>query len=230
VRALDEGSVMDDHSTLLSLLAERLGLSGHPEFARVYGQTAAELATQTRDKRFEGERADERRWRRWKSGEVGAPQGAARQILEQIFRRPVADLFAPPQPGDERAAPPILIDESDLLMTAHDASGRAGDYAAHRLSPVALEQVQDDVIRLARTYSAVPPVAVYTEARRIHTQVSAALDQTAVPSQIQDLHFAAGVVTALLSQVCFDLGSRAAAVELSRASRMHAEVIVKFPL
>ncbi len=230
MRLLDERTGMEDHRTLLSLLADRLGVTSHRDFLPLYNGTAAELAAATDDRRFRDERCDERRWRRWKAGEVGSVQGGASKILERIFKRTIAELLAPPQPSDERTAPPILIDESELLMTAHDASGRASDYAAHRLSPVALEQVQDDVTSLARTYSTLTPVAVYTEARRLHAKVSSYLDQTAVPTQMRDLHFAAGVTAALLSQVSFDLGSRTAAVELARASRMHAEVIGHGPL
>lgn len=220
---------MEDHRTLLSLLAEGLGLTSHEAFQGAFQKKGRELATTTHDRRFREEQLDARRWRRWRMGEVANVQGTAGAILVAMFQRPVSELLAPPS-AEVPPATRILIDESELLMTAHDASGRAGSYASHRLSPIALEQVQDDLTRLSRSYGTQLPIAVYFEARRLHSQITAHLDQTSVPAQAQDLHFAAAVVAALLSQVCFDLGSRPAAAELARASRMHAEVIGHGPL
>ncbi|WP_034090741.1 hypothetical protein [Streptacidiphilus albus] len=219
---------MEDHRTLLSLLSRQLRISAYADFVIEFNAKAAALTASTGDSRYRSERVDERRWRRWKNGEVSTAQGAAGRILEEIFDRSVSELLAPPPPDDAQPAP--QIDESELLMTAHEAADRAGDFASHRISPIDLEQIQDHMTRLARSYGTQPPVTVYREARRLHTQITARLDQTAVPAQTQDLHFAAGVTSALLSQVCFDLGSRAAAATLARASRMHGEVIGHAPL
>ena len=219
---------MEDHRTLFSLLSRQLRLSTYADFVIEFNAKAAALTASTGDNRYRSERADERRWRRWKNGDVSTAQGAASRILEEIFDRPVSELLAPPPPDDAQPAP--QINESELLMTAHEAADRAGDFASHRISPVALEQIQEDMTRLARSYATRPPITIYREAHRLHHQITAKLDQTAVPAQTQDLHFAAGVVAALLSQVCFDLGSRAAAATLARASRMHGEVIGHAPL
>ncbi|MEY9848289.1 hypothetical protein ABH940_005390 [Streptacidiphilus sp. BW17] len=220
---------MENHRTLLSQLAERLGLTAHEAFEAEFKKKAAELCIRTGDRAYLTELADARRWRRWRNGEVTTIQGLSAAIIVAMFGRTVPELLGPP-PSEVPPAQKHLIDESELLMTAHDASDRAGSFASHRVSPIALEQLQDDLTRLARTYGTNPPVTVYLEARRLHSQISTLLDQTSVPAQSQDLHFAAGVVAALLSQVCFDLGSRLAATELARASRMHADVIGHGPL
>ena len=219
---------MEDHRTLFSLLSRQLRISAYADFVSEFNAKAAALTASTGDSRYRSERVDERRWRRWKNAEVSTAQGAAGRILEEIFDRSVSELLAPPPPDDAQPAP--QVDESELLMTAHEAADRAGDFASHRISPIDLEQIQDDMTRLARSYGTQPPVTVYREARRLHTQITAKLDQTVVPAQTQDLHFAAGVTSALLSQVCFDLGSRTAAATLARASRMHGEVIGHAPL
>jgi hypothetical protein len=220
---------MEQHATLLALLAEQKGLTPHPDFARAFQHTARRLAAETRDSRIASERVDPRRWHRLRNGGQQTVYGPAGLILAKMFGRPLRDLLAPPTGLDAQAASTV-IDESELIMMAHEASGRAGDYASRRVPEASLEQLQDDVLRLASAYSSTSPVDTYREARRLNTQVSELLDRTRFPTQERDLHFAAGLITALLSQVCFDLGSRQAAAELARTARMHGEVIGHGPL
>ncbi|UGQ14862.1 hypothetical protein LO772_15570 [Yinghuangia sp. ASG 101] len=216
------------HATLLAQLADQRGLGRFPAFARAYSAAAQDLAERCNDARLTHEVVSERSWRRWRTGATQNTNDVAARILTHMFGRNVPELLG--QPVEEAALAPSLIDESELLMTAHEASEQAGALAGRRVAGAQLDQLQDDIRELARRYSSTPPVTVYAEGKRLHAISTSLLDRTAAPAQRRDLHLANGTVCALLSHVAFDLGSRAASAELARAARMHAEIIDHHPL
>ncbi|MFE2864973.1 hypothetical protein [Embleya sp. NPDC059259] len=215
------------HATLLAQLAEHQGLDRYTEFARAYKRAACELADLDRNERLRREEVTERTWRRWRNGDVHNTGDTAARILVHMFGRAIRELLSAPAAD---APAPSLIDEGELLMTAHEASEHAGNFAGRRIADAQLDQIQDDIVQLAGAYSRTSPLHVYTEGKRLHAASSALLDRTAAPAQRRDLHLATGTVCALLAQVAFDLGSRAASAELARAARMHAEIIDHHPL
>jgi tetratricopeptide (TPR) repeat protein len=115
-------------------------------------------------------------------------------------------------------------------MTARDAAAHAGEAAALSLSDMTLDQLEDDVTALARTYSAAPPADVYRRAKELLVLSQTLLDRTQVPRQRTRAYLAAGQASALLSAVCFDLGSLPTAVQMSRTAALYGQVIEHGPL
>ncbi|MFM9371901.1 hypothetical protein [Streptomyces sp. Da 82-17] len=93
-----------------------------------------------------------------------------------------------------------------------------------------LDQLDDDVVALARDYNRTSPVEVYQRAKELLGIAQALLERTEIPRQKERAYLAAGQSASLLSAVCFDLGSLPAAVSLSRTAALYGQVIEHGPL
>ncbi|BDH07139.1 hypothetical protein HEK131_43660 [Streptomyces seoulensis] len=216
--------------TLLQLLVSDRGWT-YVMFRRAYEKAAIELAAAA------GERStatvEEQTFRRWTSGRVkGIPNQPAPAVLEHMFGYNVRALLSPPDllPPDASGAYLPTIDESDLAMTARDAASHAGDAASLSVPDMTLDQLDDDVVALAREYSRTPHVEVYRRAKELLGIAQAMLERTQVPRQRERGYLAAGRSAAILSAVCFDLGSLPAAVSLARTAALYGQVIEYGPL
>ena len=105
-----------------------------------------------------------------------------------------------------------------VTAVAHESSDHAGVTASRNLDGATLDQFQDDIARITRSYTTVSPVAAFMEARRLRDLGYHLLGHTRRPGQEADLYFAVGVACGLLAAACFDLGCWDAATEQARAA------------
>ncbi|MEU3960147.1 hypothetical protein AB0F42_10040 [Streptomyces buecherae] len=174
---------------------------------------------------------EEQAFRRWTAGRMkGLPNAPAPQILEQMFGYEAAHLLSPPIATAPCSEAIEFLDESDLTMTARDAANHAGIAASLSVSDLTLDQLQDDVIALAQTYSCTAPTEVYRRAKDLLGAAQELLERTQVPRQRAHAYLIAGQSAALLSAICFDLGSMSTAVSLARTSALYGKVIENGPL
>ncbi|MGW3179486.1 DNA-binding protein [Kitasatospora sp. NPDC001119] len=214
--------------TLLGALVEKAGWE-FPDFHRELKSAGNELARTLKDPRFRDLDMSEATYRRWVAGTVSRPTSVFTQTIQHLFDRTIADLLAPPSEGDPAAISQQDL-ERELAMTAREASDHAASVASAFLSDLSIDQVQDDVRHLARTYNNRSPFEVLREGRQLRTNAEGLLDRTHIPEQRQLLLIAIGQTTALLSLAAFGLGSLGEASRLARSAGMYAEVTRFTPL
>ncbi|MDT0319283.1 hypothetical protein [Streptomyces millisiae] len=216
--------------TLLQLLVRQLRWS-YDRFRRAYEQGAREVAELRGDPRIASTTVAEPTFRRWTSGSVRTlPNEPAPTILEHIFRRPASELLAAPKEGVASLPSAPAIDESEIRMTARDAADHAGEAAAWALPDLTIDQIEDDVRRLARSYLATAPADSYRRGAELLQLTRTMLDRTQRPRQRQRLYLQAGATAAVMASASFDLGSLPAAVQLARTAALYGEVIDHGPL
>ncbi|MDJ1136289.1 hypothetical protein [Streptomyces iconiensis] len=93
-----------------------------------------------------------------------------------------------------------------------------------------LDQLDDDVVALAREYNRTSPSEVYRRAKELLNLAQAFLERTEVPRQKKRAYLAAGQSAALLSAISFDLGALPPAVSLARTAALYGKVIEHGPL
>ncbi|MFI9785481.1 DNA-binding protein [Kitasatospora sp. NPDC051984] len=215
--------------TLLGALIEKAGWE-FPDFHREFRNAGNDLARGLKDPRFRDLDMSEATFRRWVAGKVKRPTSVFVQTMQRLFDgRPIAELLAPPREGDPTALSRQDL-ERELAMTAREASDHAASVASAFLSDLSVEQVQDDVRQLARTYNNRSPFDVLREARQLRTKAEGLLDRTHIPAQKQQLLVAIGETTALLALAAFGLGALDEANRLARSAGMYAEVTGFTPL
>ncbi|MFJ6380126.1 hypothetical protein ACIQI7_09015 [Kitasatospora sp. NPDC092039] len=202
-------------------------------FLSEYRRAASQLHEKTRDPSFRNIDLTEKTFTRWRSGRVARPHHPAPAILKLIFGRTVDELFAP-HTGEQaqvvRAPSAPVLDESELSMTARDASTHASDAAAQLLPDLTLDQLEDDLVGLVQGTGTKPPHTIFVLARDVLGVSKVLLDRTQVPSQRQRLYLVAGQASALLSACAFDLGAIPHAFELARAAALYGQVAEYGPL
>ncbi|MEV0846941.1 hypothetical protein AB0J21_13875 [Streptomyces sp. NPDC049954] len=201
-------------------------------FQRAYEQAAADLAA-TGDRALQTATVEEQTFRRWTSGRVRSlPNHPAPLILESLLGFPARQLLGPPDatPVTPFGAPVPALNESDILMTARDAAAHAGEAASLSVPDMTLDQLNDDIVRLAQEYSRTAPLDVYRRAQELLHVAQSLLERTQVPRQRTRGYLAAGQAASLLSAITFDLGSLPSAVSLSRTAALYGQVIEHGPL
>lgn len=195
-------------------------------FLEQYVVAARQLHESTHDRKFANANLTTMTYWRWTTGTVGMPRSPAPRILEHMFKVPAAELFAP-CPDDLKwtgpAAEPVF-DESELRMTAHDAAAHAGDAASHVIPELTLDQIEDDLVQLARAHVTTAPYVAYVQGRQVLQFATTMLDRTQVLSQRRRLYVVAGQSSALIAACAADLGQMSTAVELLRASALYGQV------
>ncbi|MET8630766.1 DNA-binding protein [Kitasatospora sp. NPDC004669] len=199
------------------------------DFEREFKKVAGLMADELDDPRYRNLTVSEPTYRRWLAGKVDRPTGQSAQVLNRMFGRPAAELLAPL--GEGEAPTPTQHDlESELAMTARDASDHAASVASAFVSDLSLDQIRDDLVQLARTYNNRPPYDVYRDTKVIRANAQVLLDRTHIPEQKQELLIILGQATALLSMTAFDLGSLGSATRLARSAAMYGEATRFDPL
>jgi len=217
--------------TLLQLLVRERGWT-YEIFKKAYERAARELAAATGEP-WSTATVEEQTFRRWTSGQVkGLPNQPAPQVLEHMFDYPARQLLsAPPAtPLPQLHQHVFTLDESELAMTARDAAAHASGAASLSVPDITLDQLDDDVMALAQTYNRTSPVEVYRRAKELLALSQTLLERTEVPRQKTRAYLASGQSAALLSAICFDLGSLSPAVSLSRTAALYGQVIEHGPL
>lgn len=217
--------------TLLKVLVLERGWT-YALFRKAYEKAARDVAAATGDA-ISTATVEEQTFRRWTSGRVkGLPNSPAPQVLEYMLGYPAHLLLGAPSdlPPASSVQPVLVLDESELAMTARDAAAHAADAASLTVPDMTLDQLNDDVVALARGYNRTSPVEVYRRAKELLSVAQALLERTQVPRQRARAYLAAGQAAALLSAISFDLGSLPAAVQLSRTAALYGQVIEHGPL
>ncbi|MFC0860924.1 XRE family transcriptional regulator [Sphaerimonospora cavernae] len=164
-----------------------------------------------------------RSWLDWESGH--RPGVDYLDLLCRLFRTGPVELgFATDySPGVKT---PVPTTERELIMSAAgESSDHVAEIEAASIGPNALDQLSDDVIRLARAYVHAAPLPLFGELTRTRNRAYRLLDRTRNPGQQRDLYLAAGQICGLLGSASFDLGYPYAAAEQARAARVYGEVI-----
>ncbi|MFD9816591.1 DNA-binding protein [Streptomyces sp. NPDC059080] len=206
--------------TLLKVLVEQRRLR-YVDFEREFRRKADQLNLRNLS-------VSESQFRRWTSGRVALPGADASRVLELMFGVEVAKLFGPP-PSSELAETTFNL-EDEIAMTARDAQSEARAAAAESISDTTLDQLREDVINLARSYSCIAVFDVFRKAKELREEAEAERDRTQVPAQKQELLILAGQACALLATAAFDLGSFDSARRLSRAASLYGETARFDPL
>lgn len=173
-----------------------------------------------------------------KSGEVKtAPHPPTVRVLERMFRLPVGELLRPAPErrelaGEDSTCSPALpvFDESELLMTAREAASHAGEAASLHLDEMTIDQLEDDLVQLARNYGSTVLSGIYEGARSLLQRAQMLLERTRSPAQHTRLYYAAGQASALLAAISFDLGALPPAVSFARSSAQYGKTIENGPL
>ncbi|MET8006275.1 hypothetical protein [Nonomuraea glycinis] len=228
--------------TLLKQLARERHLTTLRKFNQVYRRTARELQLGERE-------VSPRQFERWLAGAVKtAPQPEAREVLEAMFGQPTHRLFdvvqsepapestvidlselpattawSPPRTSDaDRSSPESLY---QLMMSAADESRESAREAEAAIGRPTMESLESEVIGLSRTYLTQPPTTLLPKVVEVRRQLHARLEETSRPDQLRQLRFLAGVATALLTEICIDLGQHRMAYEHARSAWAHADAI-----
>ncbi|MFG1879311.1 XRE family transcriptional regulator [Sphaerisporangium sp. NPDC049003] len=218
--------------TLLHAIAAEISqCCGHHSlkcFRLASGWSSAEKAVQAMrrmcDEQGLGSRGlTKRSWLDWESGH--RPGADYLDLLCRLFRTGPVELgFATDYTPGLRTTAPAL--ERELIMSAaSESSDHAAETEAAAIGPNALEQLSEDVTRLARAYVHAPPLPLFGELTRVRNRVYRLIDRTRRPAQQRDLYLVAGQVCGLLGSASFDLGYAYAASEQARAARVYGEVI-----
>jgi hypothetical protein len=114
----------------------------------------------------------------------------------------------------------------DMVMSAaHESSEHAAAVESASVGPNALEQIGEDVLRIARAYVHARPLPLLGELIPVRDRAYWLLDRTRNPSQQRDLYLIAGQACGLLASASFDLGYPHAAAQQARAARAYGEII-----
>lgn len=112
-----------------------------------------------------------------------------------------------------------------VTATAHESSEQAAMVASRSLDEATLDQLRDDITRITRGYTMIPPIAAFVAARRLRDLGCRLLANTRRPAQEADLYFAVGLACGLLAEASFDLGGWEAATEQARAAWIYGSQI-----
>jgi len=204
--------------TLLALLVaedERTHqeiIAGYEACARAHGEDATLSA---------------RTFRRWLSGEVQTqPRPAQRRVARQYWGYPMHELLGPAPPaaasdrlptrsyessstehtGAPRQLHPLTAFERQVSMAARRAAHFTALAESGNLGPETLEQLRDDVSRLANAYVAKPVVAIIGNLVETQDTIFTLLEGRQKPGQSRELYLLAGVVSGLIAKTSHDLG------------------------
>jgi len=162
-------------------------------------------------------------------------EAAARRAHVQPAASPAGSLTLPavyiagrpwPAPTPDGAST-----QADLIAAvANQARDHAARAAVTGIGPGTVEQLTAQVVRLARSYVAAPPLPLFAAMHQALAQVQAALEEKTHPPQARELNFLAGALCGLLANASLDLGRDDAADDLARAAWTYGTIIGHGPL
>lgn len=235
--------------TFLRQLARERGLLPYDRFSASYRASARAVG-------YPRLEIGERQWERWLAGALkGLPHSKAQQALEHLFGMPANELFGciggdvdqPPiqmvsapktvvvditsfAQNTDSSTTPVSVSLREMMMAAQDESRQSAAEGGASIGIATLEQLEADVIGLARAYLSRSPVTLFPQIMSIRKQVIARLRQTKRPDQIRDLNFLAGIASSLLAEAAIDLGQTSMSIDHARAAWTYASTINHVPL
>lgn len=122
----------------------------------------------------------------------------------------------------EPATPPL---EEEIIM---DAAGQSAEFAewaeATNIGTTTLEQLEEDVRRIAHSYLNSPPLPLMLSTLRIRNRVFTLLEGRQHPNQTRQLYLLAGRLCGLLAWMAGDVGRHAEAETQARTGWLCAEL------
>ncbi|GDY30853.1 XRE family transcriptional regulator [Gandjariella thermophila] len=172
---------------------------------------------------------------RWVAGRLkGLPYPGAQQTLERMFGESAARLFGPPYrlPG---VVPHGPVDHPTPLRDRHNWEGqvitmsaqRARDFLsraeASNVGPETLEQLADDVRRVATTYPRLPLPELLGDLVDVQERTFTLLEGRQKPKHTRELYLLAGISCGLLAKASHDVGASTDAMTQARTAYACAE-------
>lgn len=207
-------------------------------------RTLLEHLIQQRDRTYEEmaaefSRLDERatisarhlaRMARGERGTAGATP-ATRRALQAMFGIPLDDLLRPWAPHLETAAPatdgqlvlPSPGNERGIITMAAERARRFTLLASESTTPEAVDQLRDDVQRLALAYPQRPLTELLGDLAETQDTLFALLERRQTPQQARQLHFLASIASGLLAKASHDLADPHAAMLQARTAVLCAD-------
>jgi hypothetical protein len=119
---------------------------------------------------------------------------------------------------------------NEVLMAAHEGSEHAARAEEHGIGDTTLEQLRDDLARLARLTDTGEPFTVFQDLRRVRERVYQLLERRLWPREQSDLYFILGCLNCLMGVAADRLGYPDSAEELTRSGFAYATAIDHRPL
>lgn len=147
------------------------------------------------------------------------------QLVPEIAE-PTSYVAEPMQDGIWTRPTETSRDERTLVVSAaHESREHAGLAGASSLDTATVENLHEEVQRLARSFVYAAPVPLFAQMVRTRNLTYRLLDRTRKPQQTAELYLVAGQLCGLMSSASFDLGYLDAAGEQSRAAFSYGEII-----
>lgn len=179
-----------------------------------------------------GESLSERQAYRWVAGTLRSkPYPRAQAGLEQLFGEPVSRLLGPPHGViTSLARSPNLPSGRQRDFSREDWCGPLVSRSAERaraflgiaeernVGDESVEQLSDDVRRLARAYPREPLAYILHDIVEVQTRAFDFLEGRQKPSVTRDLYLMAGVASGLMAKASHDIGAPHEALTHARAA------------
>src|SRR5574341_974152 len=118
------------------------------------------------------------------------------------------------------------VPERELVMAAaHESGDHAAFIDGAGIRPVAIGQLGEEAIRIARAYPTAAPFGLFADMVLVRNRVYWLLDHTRRLDQQRDLYLIASQVCGLLADASFDLGHPEAGAEQARSAHTYATMI-----
>lgn len=196
---------------------------------RTYEELAADF-NRLADKQEERATMSPRHLRRLASGERSGTTPVTRRVLQHMFGRPVDDLLQPWSHGHAalvQLAPapcmPAGLSEREMITMAAQRARKFTLTAESAVSRESVEQVYDDVRRIAVAYPRRPLPEILGDLVDVQDSVYELLEHRQRPQQGRDLYLLAGVIGGLLAKASHDLSEPHAAMTQARAAYLCAD-------
>ncbi|WP_237308004.1 hypothetical protein [Streptomyces alboflavus] len=196
--------------TLFRQMAQERHWTTVETFSTHFARAAQELARQTGERQLAGVNISQRTFNRWMAGELRRlPQRDTRIILEHLFQRPVAQLFAPPDTFPTAASlntggafddPLVVASQTQLLM-------RSGADEA------VLKQVDGALQHIVDRYEREGPQRLAGETRALRGALHTVLSSQHSPGVHSELFRLTSRASGLLAYMAVNLGAKPAVAE-----------------
>jgi hypothetical protein len=170
-----------------------------------------------------------RHLRRLASGERSGTTPVTRRVLHRMFGRPVEELLQPYTGFHATSSPlsvgclPKNMSERELIAVAAQRARRFTLSNEPTVTAESVEQVYDDLRRLAVAYPQRPLSELLGDLVEVQDTVYQLLEQRQRPQQARELYLLAGVVGGLLAKASHDLAEPHAALTQARAAFVCAD-------
>lgn len=156
---------------------------------------------------------------------------ATRRALQAMFGMTVDELQRPwaphqltPAPGRQIPVEPTGAGpEGNLLAMAAQRARQYAMLAAEATSPAAIDQLTEDVQRLALAYPQRPVSQILPDLVETQDTLFTLLERRQQPTQSRDLHFLAGTTSGLLAKVSHDMADPHSAMLQARTAVLCAD-------